>query len=102
MGSLLVAVPDAAGDLRYAGRVGTGFDERALADLARRLEPLRRDQPTVEAPRDVAREAVWTEAELVGEVTAAGWTDSGHLRHPVWRGLRADKTVADVEPVVAP
>jgi bifunctional non-homologous end joining protein LigD len=45
---------------------------------------------------------VWTEAELVGEVTAAGWTDSGHLRHPVWRGLRADKTVADVEPVVAP
>ena len=51
---------------------------------------------------DVAREAVWTEAELVGEVTAAGWTDSGHLRHPVWRGLRADKTVADVEPVVAP
>ena len=99
VGSLLVAVPDAAGDLRYAGRVGTGFDERALADLARRLEPLRRDQPTVEAPRDVAREAVWTEAELVGEVTAAGWTDSGHLRHPVWRGLRADKTVADVEPV---
>ncbi len=102
VGSLLVAVPDATGGLRYAGRVGTGFDERALTDLARRLEPLRREQPTVQAPRDVAREAVWTAAELVGEVTAAGWTDSGHLRHPVWRGLRADKTVADVETVPDP
>ncbi len=99
VGSLLVAVPDGSGGLRYAGRVGTGFDERALADLARRLEPLRREEPTVETPRDVAREAVWTEAELVGEATAAGWTDSGHLRHPVWRGLRLDKTVADVDPV---
>lgn len=102
VGSLLVAVPDPTGGLRYAGRVGTGFDERALADLAGRLEPLRREQPTVQAPRDVAREAVWTAAELVGEVTAAGWTDSGHLRHPVWRGLRADKSVADVEPVTNP
>ncbi|MCX6408520.1 MAG: ATP-dependent DNA ligase [Propionibacteriales bacterium] len=99
IGSLLVAVPDETGALRYAGRVGTGFDARTLGDLARRLEPLRREQPTVETPRDVAREAVWTEPDLVGEVTAAGWTDSGHLRHPVWRGLRTDKTADDVEPV---
>ena len=102
IGSLLVAVPDAEGTLVYAGRVGTGFAERTLADLAARLEQARRDEATVAAPRDVAREAVWVEPTIVGEVTSAGWTDSSHLRHPVWRGLRDDKTVADVQPVRLP
>ncbi|MCR4514037.1 ATP-dependent DNA ligase [Aeromicrobium sp. 50.2.37] len=102
IGSLLVAVPDAEGTLVYAGRVGTGFAERTLADLSARLEEARRDEATVAAPRDVAREAVWVEPTIVGEVTSAGWTDSGHLRHPVWRGLRDDKTVADVQPVRLP
>ncbi|KQP77934.1 hypothetical protein ASF37_04735 [Aeromicrobium sp. Leaf289] len=102
IGSLLVAVPDAEGTLVYAGRVGTGFAERTLADLAARLEQARRDEATVAAPRDVAREAVWVEPTIIGEVTSAGWTDSGHLRHPVWRGLRDDKTVADVQPVRLP
>ena len=102
IGSLLLAVPDDDGALVYVGRVGTGLDERALADLAARLEPLRRDGPAVATPRDIAREAVWAEPELVGEVASAGWTGAGHLRHPVWRGLRADKAVGDVERVSVP
>jgi bifunctional non-homologous end joining protein LigD len=97
VGSLLVATPGPDGALVYAGRVGTGFDDRALADLGERLARLRREEPTVTAPSDVAREAVWVEPEVVGEVVASGWTGSGHLRHPVWRGLRPDKSLADVE-----
>jgi bifunctional non-homologous end joining protein LigD len=99
IGSLLLAVPDADGALAYAGRVGTGFTDRTLADLEARLTPLVRDDAPVEVPRDVAREAVWVEPVVVGEVSSAGWTGSRHLRHPVWRGLRADKTVGDVETV---
>ena len=99
IGSLLLAVPDDTGSLVYAGRVGTGFTDRTLADLQARLTPLVRDDAPVEVSREVAREAVWVEPEVVGEVSSAGWTGSGHLRHPVWRGLRTDKTVADVEPV---
>jgi bifunctional non-homologous end joining protein LigD len=99
VGSLLLAVPDQEGTLVYAGRVGTGFTDRTLADLDERLGPLVQDSAPVEVPRDVAREAVWVEPRLVGEVSSAGWTGSGHLRHPVWRGLRADKSVGDVEAV---
>ena len=97
IGSLLLAVPDAAGDLVYAGRVGTGFTDRVLSDLSTRLGSIRVEDPAVSVPRDVAREAVWVEPTLVAEVSAAGFTDGGHLRHPVWRGLRDDKTPAEVE-----
>ncbi len=98
IGSLLVAVPDDDGALRYAGRVGTGFSGRTLADLGERLAPLEVDDAPVEAPHDVVREARWVRPELVGEVTFGGWTGSGHLRHPVWRGLRADKSVGELVP----
>ena len=39
----------------------------------------------------------WVRPELVGEVTYSEWTPDHHLRHPVWRGLRTDKEVADLK-----
>ena len=96
IGSLLLAAPDDDGELRYVGRVGSGFTDRVLKQLRERLEPVRRDDPLVPTPRDVAREAVWVDPVVVAEVTFGGWTDSGHLRHPVWRGLRDDKSPADL------
>ena len=96
IGSLLLAAPDDDGELRYVGRVGSGFTDRTLTQLRERLEPARRDDPLVPTPRDVAREAVWVDPVVVAEVTFGGWTDSGHLRHPVWRGLRDDKSPADL------
>lgn len=95
-GSLLLAVPEAAG-LRYVGRVGTGFTDRMLRDLLARLAPLRVESAPLDGvPALDASDALWVEPELVGEVEFANWTPDGVLRHSRWRGLRPDKTVAEV------
>jgi bifunctional non-homologous end joining protein LigD len=96
LGSLLMGVPDGDGSLRYAGRVGTGFSDRALADLARRLTPLERKTPTVEVERPAARGVHWVKPVIVGEVTYSEQTPDGRLRHPVWKGLRPDKNPEDL------
>lgn len=96
IGSLLLAVPHGDG-LAYVGRVGTGFSDRALADLARRLAPLtRKTAPVRDIPDDVARNARWVSPRLVGEVTYAELTPEGRLRHPVWKGLRPDKAPSEL------
>lgn len=89
-GALLVGHYD--GDrLRYAGKVGTGFDDDALARLGARLRQL--EQPS--SPFDDAgaggRGVHFVAPELVGEVAFAEWTSAGRLRHPRFLGLRRDK-----------
>jgi bifunctional non-homologous end joining protein LigD len=97
VGSLLLAIPENGG-LRYIGRVGSGFTVRTLDDLTERLTKIEHKSPPLEVPRDVARDAHWVRPKLVGEVTYGEWTPDGHLRHPVWRGLRPDKKPSDVVP----
>jgi bifunctional non-homologous end joining protein LigD len=100
LGSLLLGAQDPdLGGLRYIGDVGTGFTQQALAELLARLEPLA--QPTSPfadvVPRDKARGAHWVRPEIVGEVVYRQFTPGeGRLRHTAWRGLRPDKTPADV------
>jgi bifunctional non-homologous end joining protein LigD len=103
IGSVLVGVPDAdsadgRAGLRYAGKVGTGFTEAALTALLRQLRPLARPTPALQPPpgRAETGAAQWVEPRLVAEVGFGGWTPDGRLRHPVWRGLRPDKSVSDV------
>jgi bifunctional non-homologous end joining protein LigD len=97
LGALLVGLPEPAG-LRYVGKVGTGFDERTLADLSGRLGGLA--APTspfsTAVPAAEVRAATWVRPELVGEVRFVQWTREGRLRAPSWRGLRPDKDPADV------
>ncbi|GAB2461317.1 bifunctional non-homologous end joining protein LigD [Conyzicola lurida] len=96
VGSLLMAVPEGDG-LRYAGRVGTGFDERALDEMLPRLKKLARKTSAVtDVPSADARDAVWVSPRLVGEVEFAEWTPSRRLRQPTWRGWREDKSPSDV------
>lgn len=96
-GSLLLGVPDDERALRYVGRVGTGFDDRMLRDLVERLTPLRTDKnPLRGVPDADARDALWVRPELVGEVEFGEWTSDGSLRHARWRGLRPDKSVAEI------
>ncbi|MBU4466247.1 MAG: non-homologous end-joining DNA ligase, partial [Actinobacteria bacterium] len=96
IGSLLVGIPDAEG-LRYAGRVGSGFSEAALAQLDAMLTPLRADtDPFVGVPPADASDALWVRPELVGEVEFAEFTPGGILRHARWRGLRSDKAATEV------
>ncbi|MGM7699450.1 non-homologous end-joining DNA ligase [Microbacterium sp. A84] len=102
IGSLLLGVPDASADpatgqLRYVGRVGTGFDDRTLRDLTARLEPLRTDtNPLQGVPDADARDALWVQPLLIGEVEFANWTPDGSLRHASWRGLRPDKSASEI------
>jgi bifunctional non-homologous end joining protein LigD len=96
IGSLLLGVPGPDG-LRYAGRVGTGFSDATLTRLTEALTPLRTDvNPFVGIPAADASDALWVRPELVAEVEFAEWTPGGILRHARWRGLRPDKTPADV------
>jgi bifunctional non-homologous end joining protein LigD len=96
VGSLLMGVPDSDG-LRYVGRVGTGFDERALDEMLPRLKRLARKTSAVsDVPAADARDAVWVTPRLVGEVEFAEWTPTRRLRQPTWRGWRTDKDVDDV------
>ncbi len=95
LGALLVGYYDDHGDLRYAGKVGTGFTNQLLVDLHQQL--LAREMP--EPPfADPVREkgAHWARPELVGAVAFTEWTGDGRLRHPSFQGLRPDKPAREV------
>ena len=94
LGALLVGYHE--GDrLRYAGKVGTGFDAATLADLHRRLVALARETPPVDDPVRM-RDAHWVEPRLVAEIAFTEWTRDGRLRHPSYHGLRPDKDPSSV------
>ena len=94
LGALLLGY-FADGKLRYAGKVGTGFDRVTLRDLAKRLGPLRRERsPFVDEIRE--RDVTWVRPKLVCEVGFTEWTRDGRLRHPRFLGLREDKAAKDV------
>ncbi|SFR97160.1 DNA ligase D [Sphingomonas jatrophae] len=93
--SLLLGVHE-DGRLRYAGKVGTGFDAATLAELSARLKRIERKTPTVEAPRAAVRGAHWVKPALVAEIAFTETTGDGVLRHPSFLGLREDKPAADV------
>lgn len=91
--SLLLGLPEEDGGLRYVGRVGTGFTERDRRHLADLLRPLRRPAPVFSGGRSRLRAEApqlvrWVCPVLGCEVAYTAMTDAGHLRHPVWRGLR--------------
>ncbi|WP_405564625.1 non-homologous end-joining DNA ligase [Streptomyces sp. NBC_01180] len=93
-GALLLGYYD-NGRLIYAGKVGTGFDQRTLARLRARLDALE----TTASPFSTAvreRGAHWVEPVLVAETGFTEWTRDGMLRHPRFLGLRQDKAAADV------
>lgn len=90
VGSLLVAV-ERGGELVYAGRVGSGLDDRQLGRLRELVEKDAAKEPLVDdVPAEDARDARWIAHGVRAEVAHSGLTAGGRLRHPVWRGLRPD------------
>jgi bifunctional non-homologous end joining protein LigD len=81
---------------RYAGRVGTGFTEKTLNELARKLRPYRRDSSPFDAAPKLPRNAVFTEPCLVAEIEFREWTSERVMRAPSFKGLRDDKAPRDV------
>lgn len=94
LGALLVGYYDGA-TLRYAGKVGTGFDRRTLQMLGDELERRERATSPFE-DGDPPRGARWAEPELVAEIGFAEWTRDGKLRQPRYQGLRDDKAAREV------
>jgi bifunctional non-homologous end joining protein LigD len=93
-GALLVGYYE-KGSLRYAGKVGAGYDDATLQSLARRLQRLERGaSPFGEPVRE--RGVHFVSPKLVGEVGFTEWTDDGKLRHPRFLGLRSDKDARQV------
>jgi bifunctional non-homologous end joining protein LigD len=93
-GALLLGYYD-GGALRYAGKVGTGFDDDTLRDIGARLRGLRvAASPFSESIRE--RDVTWVKPELVAQVRFSEWTPYGRLRHPAFLGLRDDKAASKV------
>jgi len=96
LGALLLAVKD-GGSLRYAGRVGTGFDERTRRAILAELGPLTIDAAPVAVSKKDAAHARWVTPSLVCEVAFGEWTNDGHLRRSSFIALRKDKTPDECE-----
>lgn len=101
LGALLLGVHEKPkkgrpGKLVYAGKVGAGFSEKSLRDLAKRASRLRTETPPFEVAPPASRDVTWLRPELVAEVEYTEWTRDGRLRHPVFKGLRSDKKASDV------
>jgi bifunctional non-homologous end joining protein LigD len=96
----LVLAAERAGELEWVGNCGTGFDEAEIDRLLAQLRPLERPTPPFRSPPKMARvrkgDVVWVEPRLVCEVKFAEWTHDGHLRAPVYLGLRDDKPPEEV------
>ena len=91
IGALLLGLHDAKGQLQYAGNVGSGFNERVLAELREELEKIEVNARPFDGQTSVAGKPHWVKPELMAEVSFADWTNTNRIRHAVFRGLRIDK-----------
>jgi len=94
-GALLVGYNENGG-LRYAGKVGTGFDRATLRSLGARMRELEQDESPFEPFRPIPPGTRWVRPELVAQVGFSEWTRDGRLRHPRYIGLRDDKPAGEV------
>ncbi|KWA84296.1 hypothetical protein WL29_23350 [Burkholderia ubonensis] len=96
--SLLLGVYDLAGALRYAGSVQPYFPASKSASFEKMAARLvQAESPFTRAPeRERGRNQIWLQPELVCEVSFVEWTKSGQIRHPSFKGMRADKPAKEI------
>ena len=89
-GSLLLGLYS-QNDLHYAGHVGTGFDEKMLAELYKKLRSIEIKRSPFAGPVQSNTPAHWVKPQLVAQVRFTEWTRDQLMRHPAFLGLRLDK-----------
>jgi bifunctional non-homologous end joining protein LigD len=94
-GALLLGYYE-GGQLRYAGKVGTGFDAATLLELQRRLNARQTRRSPFTADDVKEKGAHWVKPDLVAQIGFTEWTHDGKLRHPRFLGLRTDKPANEV------
>jgi bifunctional non-homologous end joining protein LigD len=96
LGALLVGYYD-GDDFCFAGKIGTGFDNKLLLNLRAKLDALEIPKPPFTRARGLPRlRAHWVRPEIVVQVAFIEWTEHGKLRHPRLLGVRHDKAARDV------
>ncbi len=97
-GALLLGAYNEQGELCYIGSVGTGFSAQHLRTLYQRLREIEVERAPFAQGRllDAVRAAHWVRPELVADVEFTEWTRDGALRHPVFRGLREDRSPEEI------
>ena len=96
-GSLILGMHK-EGELVYIGNCGSGFSASEKKELLKKLKALETDEnPFDENPELKGRKPYWVKPELIGEVKFSEWTKGGHLRHPVFKGLREDKNTQEIK-----
>ena len=99
-GALLLGVYECQGpspqSLVYCGHTGTGFNEKELARVMKRLETLETKTSPFTAKPKTNERPHWVRPELVAQIKFTEWTADGRLRHPVYLGLRDDKLPTDI------
>ncbi|MGE5540926.1 MAG: DNA ligase D [Bacillota bacterium] len=102
-GALILAVRDGE-RWKYVGHTGTGFGGVGIEEMYRKMQPLIRKTSVVDEKIPVNQAPTWLSPKLVCEVKFTEWTEGGHMRHPVFIGLRTDKrpeevTIEEAKPI---
>jgi bifunctional non-homologous end joining protein LigD len=96
IGSLILGYYDKDKVLRYAGNVGTGFNEATLRDLLKKLKAIETDANPFPPKAVPGRTNHWVKPKLIAEVSFSEWTNTGSIRHPSFQGLRIDKPASKI------
>ena len=97
-GSLVLAQHVDGGKLRHAGNVGTGFNDKLLAEMKKKMEKLKVSNSPFAEKIPFESTVTWLKPQLVAEVKFAERTHEGNLRAPVFLRLREDKPAEEVNP----
>lgn len=96
-GALLVGVYNDQKELEYVGHVGGGFDRGLLHGIYDQLTAISQKKCPFKSPPKPNTPVTWVKPKLICEVSFTEWTKDGHLRHPVFHGLREDKVPQTVK-----
>lgn len=97
LGALILGVYDDDKKLHYIGHTGGGFNEQNLKAIYKRLEALKQPHSPFSEKFKTNEKANWVKPELVCEVEFREWTDEGHMRQPIFLGIREDKNAREVK-----